>query len=160
MSLKSRQQQKAIPHTSVQQASTVFTQVSRDLDDSSIISSPISTQLKHSNKIYIFPLIVTILIIALIILNVTLLVQLYFTNKETVQRVSLNDLPKFNGNDGQLREKWLELLREQKQLHDAELTKWQQFINATVKLLRQVKGIYTTFNLELEKISKEVRDEL
>lgn len=156
MNLKARLQQKA-----VQQVSTVFTQVSRDLDDSATTSSAIAaTQPKHSNKIYIFPLIVTILIIALIIINIILLIQLYLTNKEIAPRISFNDLPKISGNDDNLRDKWLKLLKQQKHLHDAELVNWQQFINATVKLLQQVKSIYTTFNSEVEKITNEARHEL
>lgn len=76
-----------------------------------------------------------------------------------MDRVPFKDFPR-TADDDSLRDKWLKLLQQQKYLHDAELAKWQQFIRATVKLLQQVKSIYTKFSIELEKITEKAQDEL
>lgn len=58
-----------------------------------------------------------------------------------------------------MKEKWLNLLKEQKVIHEAELVKWQSFVKSAVDLLQNIKEIYSKFNLDLNNPDNGVKDE-
>lgn len=50
------------------------------------------------------------------------------------------------------------MLHQQKTVHEAELHQWQGFVRSAVELLKNIKEIYTKFNLELN-VHDSVKDE-
>lgn len=58
-----------------------------------------------------------------------------------------------------MKEKWLNLLKEQKVIHEAELVKWQSFVKSAVDLLQNIKEIYSKFNLDLKNSDDGIKDE-
>lgn len=48
-----------------------------------------------------------------------------------------------------VRENWLDVLSKQDTIPDAEMTKWQEFIRATIELLQKIENIYTGLSLQL-----------
>lgn len=58
-----------------------------------------------------------------------------------------------------MKENWLNLLKEQKVIHEAELVKWQSFVKSAVDLLQNIKEIYSKFDLDLNNPDNGVKDE-
>lgn len=58
-----------------------------------------------------------------------------------------------------MKENWLNLLKEQKVIHEAELVKWQGFVKSAVNLLQNIKEIYSKFNLDLKNSDDGIKDE-
>lgn len=58
-----------------------------------------------------------------------------------------------------MKENWLNLLKEQKVIHEAELVKWQSFVKSAVDLLQNIKEIYSKFNLDLNNPDNGIKDE-
>lgn len=48
-----------------------------------------------------------------------------------------------------VRENWLDVLSQQDTVPDAELTKWQEFITATIELLQKIESIYSGLSFHL-----------
>lgn len=51
------------------------------------------------------------------------------------------------------------MMSQQKTIHEAELVKWQGFVRSAVDLLKNVKEIYTKFNLDLKNVDDHMKDE-
>lgn len=45
----------------------------------------------------------------------------------------------------------MKLMNQQKTSHDAELVKWQGFVQSAADLLQKVKEVYSKFSLELNE---------
>lgn len=58
-----------------------------------------------------------------------------------------------------MKENWLNLLKEQKVIHEAELVKWQSFVKSAVDLLQNIKEIYSKFDLDLNNPDNGVKNE-
>lgn len=56
-----------------------------------------------------------------------------------------------------VRENWLDVLDQQDTVPDAEMTKWQQFITATIDLLQKIENIYTGLSLQFNKSVSDER---
>lgn len=65
----------------------------------------------------------------------------------------------FSSDPHEMKERWLNLLNQQKTIHEAELVKWQGFVKTAVDLLKNVKEIYTKFNLDLNNVDDNIKDE-
>lgn len=48
-----------------------------------------------------------------------------------------------------VRENWLDVLSQQDTEPDAEMTKWQEFITATIELLQKIESIYNGLSFQL-----------
>lgn len=48
-----------------------------------------------------------------------------------------------------VRENWLDVLNQQDTVPDAEMTKWQEFITATVELLQKIENVYKGLSFQL-----------
>lgn len=48
-----------------------------------------------------------------------------------------------------VRENWLDVLNQQDTVPDAEMTKWQEFITATVELLQKIESVYKGLSFQL-----------
>lgn len=48
-----------------------------------------------------------------------------------------------------VRENWLDVLSQQETVPDAEITKWQEFITATIELLQKIESIYNGLSFHL-----------
>lgn len=59
-----------------------------------------------------------------------------------------------------MKENWLNLLGEQKMIHEIELKKWQSFVKTAVDLLENIKEIYSKFNMDLKNGNESINDEL
>lgn len=59
-----------------------------------------------------------------------------------------------------MKENWLNLLGEQKMIHEKELKKWQSFVKTAVDLLENIKEIYSKFNMDLKNGNESINDEL
>lgn len=49
-----------------------------------------------------------------------------------------------------VRGNWLDVLSQQDTVSDAEMTKWQEFITATIELLQKIENIYTGLSVQLQ----------
>lgn len=59
-----------------------------------------------------------------------------------------------------MKESWVELLSQQKTMHENELVKWQGFVKSAVDLLQNVREIYSKFTTDLPSVdNNRITDE-
>lgn len=53
------------------------------------------------------------------------------------------------------------MLSEQNAIPDAEMSKWQEYIKATIELLQKIENIYTGLSLEFnDSVAAGIKDEM
>lgn len=90
------------------------------------------------------------------LLKITVIFIVFFFFNVFFSLLSLYLLVIFMPQNRNMREKWMNIVQEQKAIHDNELAKWQQFIKLTADLLKKVKIIYS----ELVSDKTDKNDEL